>query len=450
MKVDVTHPPAEVPRGGVEKTAHRTEAQPRWRQALAWIADYELVFVLIPVGAAVLVNQLPWRWVIASLGVIPLTWLVRWAVRGWLTVRTPLNIPIAMLIVMTGVALYPSVDWSLTVPIFTKMIAGLGLFYAIVNTVRSEQALQMLTGVLLVVSLGIALISLGNTGWTTNKLFAAPDVYGRLPQFLSFLNPSGFSRNIVGGTLGMLLPLCLGIVIAPPGGGMLGGLLRLCAGLVAIVVGGTVLLAQSRGALAGVLVALMLFIFWWSRWFVLPISAGVLGAFALAVRRFGLQAVLDFFLVADIAPSSQGRFELWQRAIYMLQDFPYTGIGLGTFPRVVSALYPTSLIGSNARLPHAHNLYLQAGVDLGIPGLVARMAIMVAFLLVSVGAMRRADTGPLGGMAVGATCGFVVYLVHGLVDDITFSAKPAVILWALMGLSTAIWLYNESGECRAD
>lgn len=460
MGTEATRTTAQLPPRQAESAPQITE-QAGWRRAISWIADYELVFILIPVAAAILVNQVPWQWVVSSWLIIPLTWLTRRITWGYWTVQTPLNLPIVFLVFMTGVALYPSVDLSLTLPILTKTIAGVGLFYAIINSVRSEQVLWVLAGGVLVAGAGIAVISLGNTGWVTSKLFAAPDTYDRIPRFLGFLNPSGFNRNIVGGTSGMLLPFCLALVIAPPRDKLFNSDhvlvnrifspagLQISAGLASLAVGGILLLSQSRGALAGVVVALLILAVWWSRWTITLVPVGVAGVL-LAVQRFGLQNVVDFFLITDITPSSQGRLELWQRAVYMLQDFPYTGIGLGTFSRVTPVLYPLFLIGPDTEVPHAHNLYLQAGVDLGIPGLVARMAIISAFFLVGISAVRRTRHTVLEGVTIGALCGFVVYLVHGLVDNIAFSAKPAIVLWTLMGVSAAAWLSTGESSRRRE
>jgi putative inorganic carbon (HCO3(-)) transporter len=150
--------------------------------------------------------------------------------------------------------------------------------------------------------------------------------------------------------------------------------------------------------------------------------------------------VAEFLLVTDTTVTAAGRSELWQRAIYMLQDFPYTGIGLGTFSRVMPVLYPAFTIGPDAEAPHAHSLYLQMGIDLGIPGLVAGMALITAFLLIGISAMRRTRNTEWEGIAVGAMGGFVVYLVHGLVDNVTFSVKPGMVIWTIIGLTTALWL----------
>lgn len=425
---------------------------PFWRRVVACVVEHELVLALLPVGAVILVNQLSWQWVIACLGIIPLTWIARWVARGQLTVRTPLDAPIAMLAFMIGIALYPSVDWGLTLPILAKMIAGIGLFYAIVNTISTERGIWVLTIFLLLISVGIAIISLINTSWNTTKLFTAPSLYSKLPQSLKVLNPRGFHPNIVGGTLGMLIPLHLTFLFWAPWQTPLADdsmlrhvfsskALRLLVGGTVLITGGTLVLSQSRGALIGVMIALFILAIWRSRWALLLVPAGTLGIL-LTIRTFGVQSVIDFLLFTDVTRSSQGRLELWQRAIYMMQDFPYTGIGLGTFARVMPVLYPTFLIGPDVEIPHAHNLYLQMGVDLGIPGLVAYMAIVTAFLAVSVSAMRRTRHSQLRSIAVGTVGGYTVYLIHGLVDNITFSAKPATVLWALMGLTMVVWLYS--------
>src|SRR5205085_2072334 len=64
------------------------------------------------------------------------------------------------------------------------------------------------------------------------------------------------------------------------------------------------------------------------------------------------------------------RAELWSRAMSMLQDFSFTGVGLGMYGKVANVLYPFFLIPPDAEMGHAHNHFLQVAVDLGIPGLV--------------------------------------------------------------------------------
>ena len=58
----------------------------------------------------------------------------------------------------------------------------------------------------------------------------------------------------------------------------------------------------------------------------------------------------------QVAGTLPGRLEIWQRAIYVIQDFPFTGIGMGTFGPVAQTLYPFFGTNANALVPHAHNI----------------------------------------------------------------------------------------------
>ena len=160
----------------------------------------------------------------------------------------------------------------------------------------------------------------------------------------------------------------------------------------------------------------------------------------LAIQHFGVERVANSLLIMEATGTSQSRFELWQRAIYMMQDFPYTGIGLGTFSRVAPVMYPFFLAGPDAVIPHAHNLFLQMGVDLGLPGFVAFIALIIAFSFTALQAIRLAKGSEFEPLAVGLFCGFIVYLIHGLLDNVTFSTKPGTVIWVIMGLTVALWL----------
>jgi len=65
----------------------------------------------------------------------------------------------------------------------------------------------------------------------------------------------------------------------------------------------------------------------------------------IVVWQVGVEHIGDLvFAVGDatVAPGTldfAGRREVWSRALYMLQDFPFTGIGLNTFPFVANTLY---------------------------------------------------------------------------------------------------------------
>jgi putative inorganic carbon (hco3(-)) transporter len=145
-----------------------------------------------------------------------------------------------------------------------------------------------------------------------------------------------------------------------------------------------------------------------------------------------------------IVNSAQGRLELWSRALAMIADFPFTGVGMGGFARALWLLYPLASVGPGTVLDHAHNLFLQVGTDYGLPGLVAWLAQMALLLWMGVGAVRRARGGSLWPLAAGLLGGLVAYLVHGLTDSFTYYAKGHTIVWGCLSLIAALWLVLSS------
>ena len=447
----------------VEKPTVRT----RLKIAANWIAEHELWLLAVPVTLMLFYGRVPLRIISASLLLIPIPWVCRLLARGYLTVHTSMDLPILALFGMALVGLYPSVDPSMSVPVLYKMIVEFALFYGLINNSTTGKRIWVITSLFFAGGVGASLLGLVNTSWIANKLFSMPQIYGRLPRLLTQLNRAGFHPNIVGGTLGMILPVALSVLLfstkatgSPTRVGgtdakqqphfsimgiaahsALGISYRTWKGLLTLtllIMGSTLFLTQSRGTFVGLLFACAVMALWRGgslRLVVLLVAIGII----LAIHFLGLEQIADFVFVADSVGTMRGRVELWQRAIYMMQDFPYTGIGLGTFSRVAPILYPFFLIGPDTMVPHCHNLFLQTGVDLGIPGLVALIALLVAFSFIAVKAVRLSKGTAFEPLAVGLLCGFVVYPIHGLLDNVTFSTKPGMAIWAIMGLLVALY-----------
>jgi putative inorganic carbon (HCO3(-)) transporter len=140
------------------------------------------------------------------------------------------------------------------------------------------------------------------------------------------------------------------------------------------------------------------------------------------------------------------RVELWSRALYAIQDFPFTGMGMGTFGYVVPVLYPLFMISPDVVILHAHDEFLQVAVDLGLPGLVSFLAIylLIGWTLLCV--LRR-NTDPFYRLiAFAILAGLISHIAWGVTDAILLGAKPAVFWWALLGLGAATFLLTEQAD----
>jgi O-antigen ligase len=160
--------------------------------------------------------------------------------------------------------------------------------------------------------------------------------------------------------------------------------------------------SRSRGGLLGFLVSLV----------ALP------RGFARTWRA--LAVVLPVLVVAgafvDLGPLREGfesrgiqksRLALWQDVLPMVRSFPLLGCGLNAFGTAYPR-YQTVLKGD--WVGQAHNEYLQALVDTGVPGLVLLLAILVQVLRAAWRSAPRSalDAGILGSL--------LALAAHNLVD----------------------------------
>jgi putative inorganic carbon (HCO3(-)) transporter len=139
-----------------------------------------------------------------------------------------------------------------------------------------------------------------------------------------------------------------------------------------------------------------------------------------------------------MASNVSSRVELWSRAIYGIQDFPLTGMGMNAFRKVLPVLYPLFLISPDWDVAHAHNHLLQAALDLGLPGLVAYLSVwsLVGCLLVTVyrQSRRPADRTMAGGLGAG----LIAHFAFSMTDAIPLGAKVGVLFWLALALSVAL------------
>jgi len=88
-----------------------------------------------------------------------------------------------------------------------------------------------------------------------------------------------------------------------------------------------------------------------------------------------------------------GRKKVWERGIGYMLERPLTGLGIGNFPRAEATISDVAVnfvdrIGVSLRWGAAHNSFVQAGAELGIPGLVL-FCLLVFGGIVGVTRLRR-------------------------------------------------------------
>ncbi len=117
-------------------------------------------------------------------------------------------------------------------------------------------------------------------------------------------------------------------------------------------------------------------------------------ATALAWSRY--QWWLPPALVERISRGIAARLLIWPRAVAMIRDMPFTGMGLNNFPRI-DPLYSQAL----SEEVHAHNLFRQTAADQGVLGLVALVALLAAALVAGWRAYRASGDANVRAMMLG-------------------------------------------------
>jgi putative inorganic carbon (HCO3(-)) transporter len=425
--------------------------------------------------------------------VVPGIWLLHWAIgdHGEAFTKdeptaalpscplpaTPLNIPILLITLMLLVSTWATYDMALSLPKISGMVLGLGIYftYARIGTRAVSWWIGLLT--FLSMGLGIAVLGLLGTRWFVEKVNFLSPIISRIPTVITGLQgaETGFHPNEVAGALTWVLPPFLTLAIydflqqrsqtsrvgEPRSAGPMRFAARLSSGqlwsvrvllwLGTFIAAGVLVLTQSRSGYIGMAAALyvMLLISLPRRWrqialVIVLIAALITGITLLTVDNLriwdwitGGQALGEGLLSTN---SIDSRRRIWSRAIYGLQDFPFTGMGMNTFREVVNVLYPLSQAPSGVNIYHAHNEFLQAGLDLGIPGLIAFIALYMIVFWMSVRiwklarcfepaerALQRAIILGLGG-------GLLAHMFYGMTDAVALGAKPGLLFWVLLGL----------------
>jgi putative inorganic carbon (HCO3(-)) transporter len=177
-----------------------------------------------------------------------------------------------------------------------------------------------------------------------------------------------------------------------------------------------------------------------------PAAAG--GLLLAGLAWLGWPRAVEMAIGSSLLGGTQGRLEVWQRAVFIIQDYPLTGVGLGGFGPVVDLLYPFRTLAPGS-VPHAHNLFLQIAVDLGLPGLAAWLACWAPTLLLAGQMFRAAQPGRAApaeldlarGLAAGLLVSNLALGLHGLTDAVVWGmVRPAPLVWALWGLCAAGWV----------
>lgn len=423
-----------------------------WAQALhnRLIALVLAMVILVPLFAAPADHALNGMAALAfETGAIVLFMLMVWKSRLPIKredlttfLRTGANLPILLFLALAAVSCLFSPQQLFSSQELLKLIAGVVLYFVAAYQFRQSKHLSMLADVLVLLSL---LMSLGGLAqYQLNGEDRAKAIFGDPQPLGSFLM--------------FLLPIIAVLAIGDKNAKR-----QLASQITLVLMIGCLLLTQGRSAWLGGLAGLL--------------TLGVL-SFKLPANKershlplrarkhlFVLPAMLiaitvGFFLLMNSQNQSvaqrastvthlatdnswQSRVqEHWTGAVAMIQAKPLTGWGIGLFP-----IYQHAYTGQGVEIKEggyrislaeqAHNFYLQTAAELGLPGLLLMIAVILTFLISGIKRVDRMDAGIRHTLLMGGMASVVAFGVDAFSSPSWQFGQLSMFFWLVMGMGTS-------------
>jgi len=403
------------------------------RLSLAWVCvglAAPLLLVptrLWPLGAA-----------LATLGIA-----AAWGVRSARLAVDELAVGGLLLLGVVSMAAVTS-DPAAGLPRLLALTLATAVYLLIKRTAAGPKAMLVVAVGLSVGAAAVACVAFVATDWPEPYAKAAllVPIYRRLPR-LDVLVPSsqgtvaGLSANEIAAVGASFLPILLALPLVVRRAALARGgrWVAVASAVVAAPLFALyLLLSASRAAW---LAAATGFVVW--LWLAFPArrrATLLLVAIGVMVAGLALQvgAVRSAALTTDLLWPQDlwgrpTRYEIWSRAWALLTSNPLIGVGLNAFPTRAGFVRT-----GDQGVPHAHDLWLQIGLDFGLPGVVLVLALLARFAA----AVRRGlASAELRVLAAATAGGVVAYLVFGLIDAVAVGAKPTALIWALVALGVS-------------
>ncbi|MEZ4711356.1 MAG: O-antigen ligase family protein [Caldilineaceae bacterium] len=400
-------------------------------KSLLQVEPFWVLLLGIPITLAGKLFPIAWHpyWMIALF----LFWPLRLLYCRRLLAATPLNWPVYFIILWLPVNLWAATDSILSWQTTGYLLFGVALFAACINWKQTQEKPLLIATLLITIGF---LITLASPLLLTLKPFRLFDLtlYSTLTS-ISLSIGETLHPNVLAGVL-ILFPPFLITIIFYAGTAVQIWLRYLCSmiGLFMLVVIG---ITQSRGGYLGLVVGLLSVFILYRPQVRYLIVVTLFCAMAFSIWG-NTEKIFEQLSSVGSLGGWEVRLEIWIDSLFALHDFAFTGIGIGMFTKVVPQMFPPRL--NIEGYPHAHNLLLQIGLDLGLPGLIAYISILLNLGVMLVASLRRSTTALERALTVGAAGSLTAMLVHGLLDAVTWGTKFSFAPWLLFAFITNHYL----------
>jgi len=367
------------------------------------------------------------------LSLIGFTLLLRGALKNYL--RTPFEYPVIILFLTGMISISVALNREASLNALLCVILAILMFYMIIIYMRFKPEHRGIILSLLIISFSIIIIA-GLLQFIFNKYSTWMDVTlengtvehrGRLNSL--FIFPNSFSASIV-----LVLPVIFGAIFLKKFNLFYKILFSILFGSGVFCLISTYSRAGWIGFAAAAI--LMGYLFGQKKRFIL-IPLIVLTLTGLSLMLFLHKETLKSYVFHNY--SDKSRQFIFVKSLKILSEHPLTGIGIGNFHDV----YPLYILPGEETLPeevsrpwHAHNLFLNMAVEMGIPGLIA-------FLWFLLNIFRQICMSVPGNMEYkeilyGLIAGLTGFLIFNQIDFVMGDVKSGLYFFIILAFSAGL------------
>ena len=304
-------------------------------------------------------------------------------------------------------------------------------YFLVVNLIKTLEWAYRCVGAAVISAFGVAALGIyenffgtASLNWIDQTMFE--EIEGRVVS--TFANPNVLAEYLI-----MVLPFSASVFFFTKKPGLrLGSLIAFCVTALCLVY------TWSRGAWLGFLIGAVIFFIIYSRRSMVFMFFCVLAVPFLPLV-LPSSVVSRFLSIGNLKDSSTAyRVNIWKGCINMIKDYFFEGIGVGQ--EAFRAVYPKYSLSGIEAAPHAHNLYLQIVLQIGIVGLIVFIGVIFLFLRSNLTFFRdeSAAMRPSRLLTAAGFCGIAAVLVQGMTDYIWYNYRIFCMFWLVLGITTAL------------
>jgi putative inorganic carbon (HCO3(-)) transporter len=376
---------------------------------------------------------------------VPIFWIARWVSNRTFFARSVLDWPIAIIGLSALGSTLGSPEIQTSLVKICGLVFGILMFYALQNVLSTGKTLRLAMFSFIGLGAAIAIFSLLGMQWPSTRepitrvpIDSLAKVIPRFPWKFPGAE-DGFNANAIAGTLLLFVPIAAVLLLLPcfrDGDSfyMRGERKYFCyLFTVVLIIMPVLFLTQSIES-----------------WIALVLSVGLVGI----PRRWKIKtAILVLALGAasallvrywkgpeDVSVSGRlgGRATFWSLGLQAIKKHPVFGIGMNRFRLNPIIFYHDA---------HAHNQLIHTGAELGLPAMIAYVALLLLAGYMCWVVWRDSKTSPwLRAVARALAASQLAFFIFGIGDAIPLGAKTGIFFWVSLSFIAAA--YNMTRENR--